>query len=46
MARAQEDPAPREIAPAPAATGARVHDYAAIFESCAKDGEARLASGA
>jgi hypothetical protein len=43
MARA-EDCGPVEIAPQAGATGARVHDYAAIFESCAKDGETRFAT--
>lgn len=32
------------IAPEPGATGARVRDYAAVFERCEKDGEARLAT--
>lgn len=39
-----EDCGPVEIAPQAGATGARVHDYAAVFESCAKDGETRLAT--
>lgn len=35
---------PVAIDPVPGATGARVENYAAIFESCAKDGEMRLAT--
>jgi hypothetical protein len=43
MARAA-DCGPVDIAPQAGASGARVHDYAAIFESCVRDGETRLAT--
>lgn len=44
MARAQEDCGPPAIAPMAGATGARVRDYAPVFESCAKGDETRLAT--
>lgn len=43
MTRAQ-DCGPAAIAPQAGATGARVRDYAPIFEACEKDGETRLAT--
>lgn len=43
-ARAREDCAPAVIETVAGATGARVHDYAPIFESCAKSDETRLAT--
>ncbi|WP_442754873.1 polysaccharide deacetylase family protein [Methylocystis sp. JAN1] len=43
-ARAQEDCGPAAIAPQPGAAGARAQDYRAVFESCAKNGETRLAT--
>jgi hypothetical protein len=44
MARAEDQCGPAAIPPIAGATGARVHDYEAIFESCAKDGATRLAT--
>lgn len=44
MARAEEACGPLSLAPQAGATGARVHEYAPVFESCAKDGETRLAT--
>ncbi len=41
-ARAGEACAPATIAPSPAATGARVRDYAPVFESCAQGEAIRL----
>jgi len=43
-ARAQTDCGPASITPQTGATGTRVRDFAAVFESCAKDGETRLAT--
>lgn len=43
-ARAQEDCGPAAIAPQAGVTGARVHDYSAVFEACTKNGETRLAT--
>jgi hypothetical protein len=40
---AQEDCGPARIAPTAAPTGARVQDYAPVFESCARGDETRLA---
>ncbi|UZX11545.1 polysaccharide deacetylase [Methylocystis sp. MJC1] len=41
---AQEDCGPAVISPTAGATGARVHDYEAVFESCAREGDTRLAT--
>lgn len=43
MALAQDDCGPARIAPLEAPTGARVHDYAPIFEACSKGDATRLA---
>jgi hypothetical protein len=42
-ARAEDHCPPASIAPLPAPTGARVKDYAPVFESCERDDERRLA---
>ncbi len=43
-ARAEENCGPVAIAPVAGATGARVHDYEPVFESCARNGETRFAT--
>jgi hypothetical protein len=43
-ARGEDNCGPAAIAPKAGATGARVHDYEAAFESCARNGETRLAT--
>ncbi|MGJ0506354.1 MAG: polysaccharide deacetylase family protein [Methylocystis sp.] len=44
MAQAEEDCGPALVAPLAGATGARVEDYAAVFESCARGDARRLAT--